>query len=180
MVATFLSIFSQGRYVVLASLVSWVIFSLIMWLPNTAAIATVWQSHDVWALIVFLLSLYAGVFTVYSWFTGLSVLLLSVLLGVQLALLMHFIRSRQATAGTVVRVKLLSVGSTVAAAFGIGCAACGSLLLSSLLATVGGAAFMLWLPLHGGELSVIAVAVLLYSCWRLLREIGKVSVCPIE
>lgn len=70
-----------------------------------------------------------------------------------------------------------SGGGALAALFGIGCLACGPLLLGSLLALIGASGLLLALPLHGAEFSLLAIALLGYAIYALGKVIGGPRVC---
>ena len=72
-----------------------------------------------------------------------------------------------------------SVIGIVVGLLGVGCAACGSAVLSSLLgagAAVGGVAF---LPYHGREFSWIGIVLVIVSMFGLARKIVEPEACAI-
>jgi len=60
---------------------------------------------------------------------------------------------------------------------GIGCASCGSLLLTALIPLLGIGAFISILPFGGAEFSVLGIALLAISSYLLLRQIAKPMTC---
>jgi hypothetical protein len=66
-----------------------------------------------------------------------------------------------------------------AAFLGFGCAACGSVFITALFATVGGTGFLVALPFHGLEFGFAAILLLIFSSLSLVRAINKPPVCPI-
>ncbi len=70
-------------------------------------------------------------------------------------------------------------GGMLAALLGVGCAVCGPLLLGSILALFGAAGLLLLLPLHGAELSIIAIALLVYAWYALARIITAPNTCTV-
>lgn len=155
--------------------VVFVVLSIVAIVPNLTLLAQVAESgassSDVFSLF---LSLYGSLITNQSLLSGVLALLVAILSGVNVALLHFYITKRQSTVKN--RVKLTSVGGFVAGVFGIGCAACGSVLLSSILLTAGGASLAV-LPLKGVEISLLGIGLLLYAINRLLHEIEKGAVC---
>ncbi|MFT7557475.1 MAG: hypothetical protein ACI83D_000140 [Planctomycetota bacterium] len=113
-------------------------------------------------------------------FTLLSLVILiimAILFGVNIALGIHLVKSRSLTSlrsgGT------SGIGGMIAGFLGIGCAACGSALLVSLLSVIGAGGLIAVLPLHGQELSIISIGLLMFSCYMLLRQHVKPLVCSI-
>jgi hypothetical protein len=101
---------------------------------------------------------------------------LSALMGINVSLLVFFVRLRRAAPPTLD----LSSGviGFVVGLLGLGCAACGSIFTSALFATVGAGIFAS-LPFHGAELGVLASLLLLISIASLAHAINKPAVCPI-
>lgn len=103
-------------------------------------------------------------------------ILLGVLLGMNISLLVHKIRqsrkpgvSAVATSGLGVFIGLL----------GVGCAACGTALLSALLPLAGIGAVITFLPFGGLELQILALALLVFSIWRLVKDLAAPAVCEV-
>lgn len=65
----------------------------------------------------------------------------------------------------------------VLGALGLGCAACGSLLLAPLLALFGAAGLLAILPLHGQEFGLLAILLLGYSTYKIAKAITSPLIC---
>lgn len=63
---------------------------------------------------------------------------------------------------------------------GVGCAACGTALITTILPFVGIGGALALLPFGGIELQFIALALLALSIWLLVRNISKPAVCQIS
>lgn len=74
----------------------------------------------------------------------------------------------------------LSFFSFVFATLGLGCFACGTLIMSSLLAYVGLGGVLLLLPFAGEELLYIGVIFLAITAYSLYKRAVNPLVCPIE
>ena len=61
--------------------------------------------------------------------------------------------------------------------FGLGCAACNSLVLMSFLGVVGAAGIIPFLPLKGGEFGILAVFLLGMATYFAAKQISKPPVC---
>jgi hypothetical protein len=58
-----------------------------------------------------------------------------------------------------------------------GCAACGSFLLVTLLSFLGASGALALLPLGGGELGLLSIALLVLSIFLIARKIVAPVVC---
>jgi hypothetical protein len=59
----------------------------------------------------------------------------------------------------------------------VGCAACGSVILTAILATIGVGGLLLALPFKGAELGIIALGILFWSNYYLAKKINDPLVC---
>lgn len=137
----------RGKTLVLALVLSLSIFFFLGVINNFVLFFSALFTGNfllVWGLIV-------GIFTSQMWFSIVSVLIVSVLTGINLALIIT--RARQ----------LRSTGATgVAAFFGMlisGCPSCATGILPVLGIGVG------FLPFHGLEFSALAIIILLVSLY---------------
>ena len=107
-------------------------------------------------------------------------ILIAILLGLNITLLVSYIKTRRAASGSAAGHSTRSLGGIIAGIFGIGCAACGTALLGAFLSIFGATGLLAILPLHGQELTLLSVAILAWASWKLLQEINKPAVCSIE
>ncbi|MHB1086803.1 MAG: hypothetical protein ACYCZ0_03590 [Minisyncoccota bacterium] len=151
------------------------VFAFAVWLPNLRLLFQVWADASVSmgdkvALPINLLSSIATNFTPLA---ASYTIAITVLTGINAALITELVRTRHIFA------KGAAAGATGIAAgtLGLGCAACGSIILTSLLGTTGGLGVLTFLPLRGGELGIIGVALLGFSTYLLARQVTKPLVC---
>lgn len=106
------------------------------------------------------------------------VLLNSILLGMIVSMTWYAwqIKKRQGISKSLVGA---TGGGVLAALLGIGCIACGPLLLGSIFALVGAGGVLLLLPLHGAELGVVAFFLLLYALYSVQKVIAAPLVCAV-
>ena len=101
----------------------------------------------------------------------------ALLIGINIALFMFYLHAFRTKPSS------MSLASgflgAVAALFGFGCAACGSVFILSLLAASGGGSLIALFPFEGEEIGYAGVALLLTSAFFLTRAINKPIVCPI-
>lgn len=176
MLKTFCTVFKQPLYLLIASLVGVVVFSLAVWLPNFDLIKTVLlsQTASVLEKVMFALSLYGSIITNFTLESAIYTIFIATLFGVYISLLVYYVRTRRV--GNGLKSGWLGIGGLVSGFFGIGCAACGTVLLSSI-ATFGGASLLVFLPLGGRELGYLGVGLLLYAIYSLSKKIKEPLIC---
>lgn len=166
-------------YVLLALCIGVFIFAFSVLLPNLKLVGMVWGDSAISiaskvALLINLLGSITTNFTVLSAFTTISI---AFLIGVNVALMLYIYRRQKVglSAGGVV----VSTFGTVIGMFGVGCAACGSLILTALLATFGGIGILALLPFQGQELGLVGVLALSSATYFLVQKINKPIICEI-
>ena len=160
----------------LAGLLSVVV---IVW-PNIDLLTYIVSSQDTdLGLLKMLSALVIGGPESIGWLAVGLIVANSLLLSSVTSMLVFLLRNRQIRAIT--RDSFAATGSGLLSAFfGIGCIACGPLLLGGLFAAIGASGFLLALPLHGAEFGVIAIILLLYAVYSLAKVITAPSVCDVN
>ena len=173
-------VFRHGRYALAAALVAYAVVSAAVFLSNLSLITQVLAAEvSVLTKLSFVLSLYGSLGSNFSVFSAVLVMVTAALFGVNIALLTFYIRRRQEAAGAATA-HVASIGGIVSAALGIGCAACGSVVLTALLGLLGAGGLILALPFHGVEFGVLGLILLLVSIIYLARRINDPVVCPAK
>lgn len=114
----------------------------------------------------------------YDLLTGLALVAIAAMVGVNLALVTYHVREHglgaEGGGGSAIGVFLGLLGA--------GCAACGSAILAGVLSLVGAAGLATALPLDGLEFSVLSVLVLALSTYWLAEGMrgGEIRGCPVE
>ena len=93
--------------------------------------------------------------------------------GINLALLVFYLRKRLAVGREVGA----SAGGLIVSALGVGCASCGSVLLTSLLGFSAGAAALAALPLQDAEFTLAGIGLIVASIAMLAKRINDPLVC---
>lgn len=171
-------VLTKKKYAFIAIAVTLLFIVFAAWLPNlhlitrtmTRADMTVWQKSS---LLTGLLGSLKTNFTPLSR----SITIISALLaGAQVSLLVYFIsRSVQAKkeAGT-------SVLGLVFGILGVGCASCGSVLLTSLIGLGTATTIMGTLPLRGQELGLLGIGMLGVSLAFTVKKINDPLICGVD
>ena len=123
------------------------------------------------------LSLLGSIITNFTILSALSTIAIAMLFGINVALVVYFLRRK---IGEVKQMGITNgfLGIT-SGIVGIGCAACGSLLLTSVLSLFGASSILAFLPLAGGEFSILAVILLVISTHTIAKQIQQPGTCNV-
>lgn len=174
MKATLAEVFKETRSKSIAVLSMLVLFAVIAFIPNLGVLGQVSASSvSVSEKVMFALTL-LGSPAANATTAGFATILISIFLsGIVIALGVYAFRKRARNMGAMG----VSGLGMVSAFIGIGCASCGSLLLTALIPFLGIGAFVSILPFGGAEFSVLGIALLLVSAYLLLKQIAKPMTC---
>jgi hypothetical protein len=173
------SVFREWLYALTAIIVALCVFVVATWLPNLALIWRIAVSPSVALLdkATILASFVGSIATNFTIFSALYMTLIAVLIGINAAMLIYYLKQRQ-RAGTRTGA-LAGIGGLASGFVGIGCTACGTLVLGPILSFVGAAGLVAMLPFEGQEFGVIGVALLVVSVFLVAKKIAEPLVCPI-
>lgn len=133
---------------------------------------TVWGTYPLsykWNLLI---ALMAGMWTAMSHLSLVFLVMLAVLTGANLTLTVQRLRTLRSTG----RIHFAVGGSSLLGIIGSGCASCGLPILALL--GLSGSAF--YLPFRGLELSVIAIMLLLFSLYIIIKSNKESETCNIS
>ena len=170
-------VFRDWRYSLLATGVALFVFMFATWLPNIRLLFAILESPAVSLAdkVALPVNLLGSIATNFSALSATYTIAIAFLTGINVALIAYYVQRRKrqfSQAGTAVGT--LGVLSGV---LGIGCAACGSLILTALLGMVDGASVLALLPLHGGEFGILGVLLLSVSVYLTAKQIQNPAVC---
>lgn len=155
-------VFSKKKYVGIAALVACVVVFFILWLPNLALLKLVILNDNVGILekfkFVFLSPLILT--SNFTTFSALTSILISLLFGINIAMLAYNFNFRYGSA---------SIGGMISGLFGVGCVSCGSVLMPIL--GISGVALIL--PLRGQEFNIFAIFMLFLSLYLTSKKITQ-------
>lgn len=175
---TLVGIFRQPKYLVFTLLVALILIAFAAWLPNihlitkamTSSTMTLWQKTN---LITSLLGSLQTNFTTLS--RNLTILS-ATLTGVQASLLIYYVRRSiliQREVGA-------SVAGMASSLLGVGCASCGSVVLTSIIGFSSATTLLGILPFRGQEFGFVGIAILLGAISFTLRKINQPLDCEIH
>ena len=157
---------------ILTAIVLFAFLTLIVVLQNIELIGTVFESEilSLSQKTKTLLSLYGSLESNATIFSLISILVLGILFAVHTVVFIKLTKERKKLTGAT------GILGMITGLFGVGCAACGSLLITGVFAT-GASAFLAVLPFGGEEFNIIGIVLLLVSLWKLLQNYQEPIVC---
>jgi hypothetical protein len=170
-------VFARFPYLALAGVLAVAAFLFAVWFPNLELIGEIFGTPDVPAAIKLqiMLSLLGGIVTNFSPLSAGYTVAIAVLFGINTAMIVYLLKQKRAVAAG----QNIAIGSggVASGAIGIGCAACGSLVFSTVLSSFGAAGALALLPLQGEEFGILGVVLLLVSIVFMSRKIAAPVSC---
>lgn len=177
LINAFTTVFRHKRYLLLTGVVAFAVFAFATWLPNLRLLFSVLTNPTIALMdkVILPLRLLESITTNFTLLSALYTIAIAMLTGINIAFIAYYVRQqKQQFAQAGVAVGTLGIISGV---LGMGCVACGSLILTSLLGTATGAGVIALLPLRGGEFGIVGVTLLGIATYLLAKQITKPFVC---
>ena len=102
------------------------------------------------------------------------IIILGLLMGMYITVLAKYVTQFKLNGSS-----LKGIGGSFLGLLGIGCAACGSLILTPVLSVLGTTTILAILPLGGEEFLYLGILILCLSIRSLLRKMKSPQVCPV-
>lgn len=173
-------VFAERPYLALAAVLAVAAFVLAVWLPNLGLVGAVFSDSDTPLAdkLGIALSLLGGIATNFSILGAGYTITIAGLFGICTAMIVYLLRrNRGVAAGQNIAI---GSGGMASGALGVGCAACGSLVLGGALPFAGAAAALAALPLDGAEFGILSVGLLFLSLLLLSRAIVQPAACALS
>ena len=135
------------------------------------------ESFSLWQKTLFTISFLGSVNETFGILGSLLLFVISVLFALNLTLLIFYIRKVKSIMKGSKRIHAVGIGGLISGLLGIGCAACGSIVLTAVLSSIGASGLLILLPLHGSEFGFLGVALLAFSIYELVKRISAPVVC---
>src|SRR3989338_6876648 len=172
-------VFQRPQYALFAFVASMTVFVFAVWLPNMPLIIKV-MGHPgipISQKLDLPISLLGSIITNFTPLSASYTVAIAVLFGINVSMVAYFLRRRvNEVKRAGVATGLLGITSGVV---GMGCAACGSFLLTSMLLIVGVSGVLALLPLGGGEFGILGVILLGISLYMTAKKIQNPAICDI-
>lgn len=170
-------VLQKPSYALLAIVVGAVTFAMAVWMPNLGLIAQIITDTNatVSQKISFPLAFIGSIRTNFTLLSALYTVAIPILFGVNAAMMIYYLKRRVvAASGIGMNVGFFGMASGI---LGIGCAACGSFILTSILSGFGAMGALFLLPLRGGEFGILGVILLTVSITLVAHQIQNPLVC---
>ena len=140
-------ILCSPKYMAFALILAILVFVFSVWLPNLELIRSIVFSSNTAFVdkIVFLWNSLGAITTNFNPLSATLLVVISVLFGLNISLTVHYFKRRI----TFQKAGGMSIAGMLAGLIGIGCASCGSVILSTFLGVGAAAAFTGFLPFGG-------------------------------
>ncbi len=173
-------VFSRTRYAILAVSISTVVFVFAVWFPNIGLIVAVIADPGIHfsQKLELPLHLLGSIITNFTLLSASYTIITAVLFGTNIAMLAYYIRRRT----TDIKQSGMATGflGITSGALGLGCAACGSFVLTTILPVFGAGSLFIFLPLGGSEFGILGVILLSVSLYLTAKQIQNPAVCKIN
>jgi hypothetical protein len=174
------SVLRRPAYAATSLLVAFLIFTAsTILIPNFAFVQSIFGSAslDLIEKVGIISALYGSIGTNFTVFSASVTIALSLLVGVNFALLVYALKRR--IRGSVGAGSISSASGIFGGLFGVGCAACGSLALTAVLPGVFGS-LVATLPYGGEEIGILGLLLVGVSIYYLARDIATpAGTCPV-
>lgn len=169
----FEEVFAHSFYIAFAGALAILAFLIAVWLPNSGLLVEVFSrsSAPLETKLKLAWSLLHGIRTNFSLFSAGYTIIIAVLFGINMTMMIYFLK--RIRSGLARRDIAAGSSGIISGALGIGCAACGSFILSAL-GTTGALAI---LPLRGGEFGIVSVVLLTTSLFIISKKIAAPVTC---
>ncbi|OGG29410.1 hypothetical protein A2971_03930 [Candidatus Gottesmanbacteria bacterium RIFCSPLOWO2_01_FULL_46_21] len=176
--ATFVKVFNNPKYVALSVAVIIAVIAFAAWLPNlhlitrtmTSSTMTLWQKTNL------LTSLLGSLQTNFTPLSRAVTFISAGLAGMQVSLLVYYLR-QTARLQQSMGMSALGVATSM---LGVGCASCGSVVLTSLIGFGSATAVLGFLPFKGQEFGFLGIGILLFAISLTIKKINQPFVCEVK
>jgi hypothetical protein len=177
-VAASQKVFTDARAVVVGIIAGLLLLLAAIWLPNFSFIAsTITASQfSLNAKLAILLSSLSAINTNFTLLSRTLTITLVILFAVNVAFLAYYLRTRivlERSAG-------VSIGGIIAGLLGIGCASCGSVVLSAFLGAGATAGFLNILPLKGQEFGFLGIILMFIGIALTAKKVEQPLSCAVD
>ncbi|HEX9817458.1 MAG TPA: hypothetical protein VGA89_00995 [Patescibacteria group bacterium] len=174
---TVVKIVLQPKYLAVAITTSLLVIAFAAWLPNLHLITRTMTSTTMtlWQKTTLITSLLGSLRTNFTPLSRLVTITTATLAGVQISLLAYYLKQ---TAQIQRSLGVSTLGIT-ASMLGVGCASCGSVVLTSLIGFGSTTVVLGFLPLRGQEFGLLGIAILLLAIYITVKKINSSPVCKI-
>jgi small-conductance mechanosensitive channel len=171
-------VFIRPLYGLVALLSSILIGAIMTWISSYDVIklAIISEAINFAGKLKLIFSSLGSFVTNFTVSSQVMVVLVSLLAGVNMAMLIFYLRKSRAIRKTA----KTSVLGLIVGTLGVGCSACGSVILSSIFGISASFVFMSYLPLRGMEFGLIGIGLVILSIYNIANKMQSPATCSIK
>lgn len=171
-------VFQKPRYIVLALVSAVTLGAGIIWLSSHELIRYAFSSNLFdWSARLKILWTSLGLYTTnFTLASQIMIVLVAFLSGINIAMLAFYFKRRMAVGSAAGA----SGFGLVIGTLGVGCSACGSVILSSLIGITSASALISALPLRGAEFGIASITLIGLSTYWIAKKIQSPQTCAIK
>lgn len=178
LINVFKEVFRNRGYVFLTTIVALIFILFAILLPNIPLLFQLLQGINAPLLKAeILFNLLAGIQTNFTPANRIFTFIIAIFFGIYISLFVFFWKRRKKMIAQT-RTKTGFIG-LVNGMLGVGCASCGSFLLSTIFSTAGAVGIITLLPLKGVEFAILSVVLLSFSIYTLSKNIVNAGLCKV-
>lgn len=170
-------VFGNFKYLSIVLAVAFLFYAFNVFVSNPSAISSFYSGQGFFEATYFLWTLMVGFGGTIKLHSYISILLISLLLGILFSLIVYKINLVGTPKIKNKKAGFFAITGTFLGVFAPGCAACG-VGLASLLGI--STAALTFLPFDGLELSIAAIGLISFSIVRLTKNFSECDVCKIS
>jgi hypothetical protein len=172
---TWRKVFSNWKYLILTLFIALSFYSLNILFSSWGTLRSIYPSFGFFGSVKFFYILAIGFWHTVKLHSFVSLVFISIALGMLLSLMMYKIRAGNTKSNK--KVGLFGGIGIFLAALAPGCAACGVGLLSILGLN---AAFLSFLPFDGLEISILAISIMGFTIVKITNDMSSCNACQIK
>ena len=175
---TIAKILLRPKYLSAAILTLLIIIAFSAWMPNLHLITKTMTSSTMtlWEKTNLLTALLGSLQTNFTPLSRTLTVISATLTGIQTSLLIYYLR-QSARIQTEMGVSFAGVATSL---LGVGCASCGSVLLTSLIGFGSATTVLGVLPFRGQEFGFIGIGILLLAITYTMKKINQPFTCVVK
>jgi len=175
---TLVKVITAPKYLVVTLVVTATVIAFAAWLPNLDLLTNVMSSSTMtlWQKTNLAMSLLGSIQTNFTPLSRIVTFVTATLTGIQVSLLVYYIRQ---TAKVQQSMGMSAVG-VASSMLGVGCASCGSVVLTSFIGFGSATTVLGILPFRGQEFGFVGIVILLFAIRLTVKKIKQPFVCAIK
>lgn len=167
---------TQPRTLIVTISVAVLFLAIIALMPNRQLIFSFPESYSLSTKIGIIISLFGSLWTNFTLTSLIAYIAIAILTGLNIAFVFNQVGKR----AKMYKESGAGIMGMIAGMLGVGCAACGSVVLSSLIGIGATSQLIGFFPLKGFEFTILSLLLLLGSTYFLARKAGaQTTICKI-